>query len=275
MERIQAAIAKARQERQLNPASQTGERKRSRLAPKARPDHLWNDLPELVPKPQLLERNRVLTHQNAKGAATFDIVRTRTLRALQERGWSRMAITSPTPSCGKSTISVNLALSIARQRDMRAILIETDMRRPAIGKLLGLSSKRSVSDLLTGAAEFADCAGRIGENLALVTQNRPASDASDILLAQKMESILSDVQSTYMPDVMIFDTPPLLVNDDTLAFLAHLDCTLLVAAAGKSLIKEVDRCERELSSQTNVLGIVLNKCRFSSKEYYGGYQYDS
>jgi len=271
MERIQAAIAKAREERQsLTPAPG-----RAAPAPRVDPETLWAALPEFLPKPALLERNRVMAYHSSPGATAFDITRTRALRIMQEKGWRRMAVTSPTPACGKSTISVNLALSLARQKDVRAILIEADMRRPAITSLLGQRTRRSVDELLTGGADFADCAVRIGTNLALVTQNQPSHEASDILLAQKVGAVLADIEARYAPDIMIFDTPPLLINDDTLAFLAHLDCALLVAAAGRTRVNEIDRCERELSAQTHVLGVVLNKCRFASKEYggYSGYDY--
>lgn len=275
MERIQAAIAKAREERQ-NQAGTGAARKRSSGTTKAERDALWNALPEFQPKVSLLQRNRIMTFQNSPEATTFDIARTRVLRQVQEHGWRRMAITSPTPSCGKSTISVNLAMSIARQKDVRAILIEADMRRPTISDLLGEVTRRSVSDLLSGKAEFADCAIRIGQNLALVTQEQGTRDASDILLAGRVAGILSEIEARYAPDLIICDTPPLLINDDTLAFLAHMDCSLLVAAAGTTKIKELDNCERELAAQTNVMGIVLNKARYIDKSSYAySYDYDN
>ena len=268
MERIQAAIAKAREERQLGQTRRGGA-----AVPRVDPDTLWQALPAFLPKAALLERNRVMALQNSSEAVAFDIARTRTLRVLQEKGWKRVAVTSPTPACGKSTISLNLALSLARQKDVRAILIEADMRRPTLTWLLGHRSRRSVDELLTGQADFSDCALRIGENLAIVTQSQPTKEASDILLAQKIGGILADIEARYAPTVMLFDTPPLLVNDDTLAFLAHMDCALLVAAAGRTKVREIDNCEREVSAQSNVLGVVLNKCRFMDKEYGYSYEY--
>jgi Mrp family chromosome partitioning ATPase len=70
---------------------------------------------------------------------------------------------------------------------------------------------------------------------------------------------------------MLFDMPPLLVNDDTIGFLRHVDCAMVVAAAEHTSVKEIDECERELASHTNVLGVVLNKCRFTGRKY--GYDY--
>jgi len=70
---------------------------------------------------------------------------------------------------------------------------------------------------------------------------------------------------------VLFDMPPLLAGDDALAFIGHVDCVLLVAAAETSTIEEVDTCERELAAHTNVLGVVLNKCRYPDRQY--GYSY--
>jgi Mrp family chromosome partitioning ATPase len=73
---------------------------------------------------------------------------------------------------------------------------------------------------------------------------------------------------------MIFDLPPMLVSDDTTAFLKNVDCVLLIAGAEISTISQVDACEREIAEHTNVLGVVLNKCRFHEEESghaYGEY----
>ena len=68
-------------------------------------------------------------------------------------------------------------------------------------------------------------------------------------------------------DVIVYDLPPMLQSDDAMAFLPQLDCVLLVAGAEKSRLDEVDKCEQELSEQTNVLGVVLNKCRYTGADY--------
>ena len=52
-----------------------------------------------------------------------------------------------------------------------------------------------------------------------------------------------------------------------------MDCALLVAAAGATTLREIDVCERDLAAQTNVLGVILNKCRYMEKDY--GYAYGS
>ena len=65
--------------------------------------------------------------------------------------------------------------------------------------------------------------------------------------------------------------PPMLVNDDTLAFLHNVDAAMLVAAAGSTTISEIDACERELAAHTSVMGVVLNKCRYTGRDYGSDY----
>lgn len=274
MDRIQAAIEKARQTRRAgSEAPQTRDNGTSVgtavLSPKDEVFARWASLNEFKPKSRDLTRNRIFTYQASRDGTAFDITRTRTIRQMTDQGWKRLAITSPTDSCGKSTVVLNLAFSLVRQSDLRVIVIETDIRRPTLARALGNRSNGSVGDLLSGKSQFQDCAVRIGDNLAVVTQAVSAGNASDILLSPQTGQTLNEIDALYAPDIMIFDTPPLLVTDDTLAFLKHIDCALLVAAAGKTTIKQIDNCERELAAQTNVLGITLNKVRYMSSDYSG------
>ncbi len=274
MERLQAAIIKAREKQKGSQGSATrapGQAESDLVTPP-----LWSEIPQAELQDRILRRNRIVSMRSDPEATPFDMLRTRTLRTMQEHGWRRLAITSPTPACGKSTISLNLAFSIARQTNTRAISMEIDMRNPSQNRLLGLNrkdgKKGSVGDVLSGRARFGDLAFLGGDDLAFLTNSAPVHNASDILLGDGIGQILADIEADYQPNTMIFDMPPVLVNDDTMAFMQHVDCVLIVAAAGRSTIEEIDRCERELASQTNVLGVVLNKCEFAEGGY-GGYGY--
>lgn len=279
MERLQAAITKAR-EKQKGMAPQSASRQNSGPAPQSEASALWQGLPEVTFNPRTLTQNRIVSMEASAEATPFDMLRTRTMRIMQEQGWKRLAVTSPTPACGKSTVALNLAFSMARQPNTSAIQIEADMRQPSQNRLLGLSrqdrrSGSSVADLLSGQTQFSEAAIRRGNDLAFVTNEAPVRNASDILLGEGVGDVLAQIEADYQPHAMIFDMPPVLVNDDTMAFMQHVDCVLIIAAAERSTVAEIDRCERDLASQTNVLGVVLNKCHFTPSEYgsYGKYGY--
>lgn len=103
----------------------------------------------------------------------FDVLRTKILYQMRQNGWRRLAVTSPMPQCGKSTTSVNLALALGRQPELRTILFDFDLRAPTVSQKLGLRDAPSITPLLRGETDFADQAVRVGPNLALACRGCP------------------------------------------------------------------------------------------------------
>ena len=267
MERIQSAIAKARESRGDRPGAEP-RRQAETSSPRS---EAWAAVPAVDLDRRRLKENRIVALGGGPDVTAFDILRTRTVQQMRPKSWTRLAITSPTSGCGKSMIAANLALSLTRQPETSVILVEMDMRRPALSQTLGLEVRHSVADLLTGHGQVKDNAVRVGDNLIVATSHAPAQNPSDLLQSASIGQFLADLDARFAPSFIIFDTPPLLVNDDTLAFLGHVDCALLVAGAETTSIKEVDRCEREIAAHTDVLGVILNKCRYMSGENPGEY----
>ncbi|KFE34399.1 CpsD/CapB family tyrosine-protein kinase [Thioclava atlantica] len=275
-ERLRDAIAKARAARMVGLARSAGD-----VMVNQRAGHVggaWNALKPFEPNPVQLRTSRVVAREGGAEAAPFDLMRTKILQQMRTNGWTRLAITSPTAGCGKSTIALNLAFSFARQHELYSLLIEADLRRPTLARLLQIEQSEppgpQMSDVFTGAAEFADHARRIGDNFALGVNSRPAGRPSELLNASTTPQALKRIEAIYAPDLVIFDTAPVLVSDDTLALAEHVDCVLIIAAAEESTIKQIDLCERELAERTNVMGVVVNKFRFAAPEYGYGYGYD-
>ncbi len=185
---------------------------------------------------------------------------------MTENKWTRLAITSPNKACGKSTVSLNLALSLARQPDLRVILMDFDLRRPALAKMLNHSRADSMALLLEGGADFAEQAVRFGPNLAICLNHHGIRNSSELLQSARTGEILDAIEARWKPDIMVFDMPPLQGNDDSLGFLGRVDAALLVAAAGSTALSQIDACEKELAAVTNVMGVVLNKFRYLKTE---------
>lgn len=226
----------------------------------------WEELKLFTPAPARLRRNRVLTLDGGRDATDFDVLRTRILQLAKANGWRKIAITSPGPGCGKSTTSLNLAFSLARQRDQRTLLAEMDMRRPVLAKILGVKDKQSMSDILSGEGTFEENAVRLDSNLMVATNARPVARAAELLQSASAAHALDDVMMRYDPTIALFDMPPLLAGDDTMAFLHQVDCAILIAAAEQSTISQIDKCEQDIATQTNVMGVVLNKCRYVDRD---------
>lgn len=226
----------------------------------------WSALRPFEAQAERIKHNRVLSMTASAASTPFDVLRTKILLQMRQNGWTRLAITSALPQSGKTTTACNLGLGLARQSEIRTMLFDVDLRSPTIGKLLNggeLSGDLAepIGPLLSGKRSFQEHGRRIGRNLAVAMSGVAENDPTRILLANQTHSTLDRIQADYEPDVMIFDLPSILVNDDTRAFLRNVDCALIVARADQTKFSHFDACEREVGEHTNVLGVVLNACR--------------
>lgn len=265
MEKLQAALDKARKERKKsNPATPA---EAAPVGGDSSLETLWANIPKFETNEQHLDQYHVVTKTARISATPFDILRTKVLLLMRQHGWKRLAITSPMPNSGKTTIACNLALSLSRQHDLRTLLVDLDLRDPSISEFFQVTPPHSVGEVLTGRVDFADQAMRYSNNLACSMAIGPEPDPSQLLLASETGDVLESIEQRYQPDITIFDMPSVLVNDDTRAFLKNVDCALIVIRADVTRYSHFDTCEREIGQYTNVLGITLNA-------YQSGAQYN-
>lgn len=269
MEKLQAALEKAREQRG-DAALRPSKSRRSRDASIADSElnALWDKVPYMTIDKVKLQKRKLVFTEAGRLATPFDMLRTKVLQIVAANGWKRIAVTSPSPGCGKTTTAANLAISLGRQQDLKVMLFDMDMRRPALAKtLMQKGGVHNTFDVLERRATLDQQAQRIGKNLIISVNYNAMRDPADLFLRQRTGDIIDELEATYKPDLMVFDMPPMLINDDTSAFLKHVDCALIVVEAGTSTVEQVDLCEKELAVQTNVLGMLLNKCRFQSDGY--------
>lgn len=265
MEHIRTAMQKAREQQgrpwveQVLPTS---------VHSQPEGDTLWSKLPLRKADPVLAARKRLVTvGRSDPSHAAFDILRTKVLQALRQNKWTSIAVTSPTPGCGKTVVGLNLAFSLEHQKDCRTLLVDLDLRRPQVAKTLDIPGPRPLESFLRGEKPIERAFERYGENLAIAANDHPVRFAAELLQAPETAAVLKDMRRKLRPNVVIFDLPPMLSNDDVMAFLPNVDCAILVVAAEATTMNEADLCERELAQKTNVLGIVLNKCRYMPDKY--------
>ena len=273
MERLQAAIEKAR-ERRLSETPKPGpslEKEPVTARPEPVLTGAWEQLPMLKTSERKLTRMRVFTAQKSREAVYFDKLRTKIMQQCRDNDWKRVLITSPTAGCGKSTTAANIAASFSRQRDRRLIVHEMDMRRPSMARMFGHTSQANFSSVLEGSAAYEDVGLRFAENVVLSMNQGPHATPSKLILQDTTPRILDEIDERYKPDLTVIDSPPLLAADDALALLKMVDCALIIVAAEQTTSKEVDSCEKEIAELTNVLGIVLNKCNYLDEDYGYGY----
>lgn len=279
MDRLGEAISKARAARggtaapapSPTPAADIPAPRAAAPLPDGGVNDRWAALPQCEIMRHSLQRALVVAMDGGSASAPFDMLRTKVLQQVKAQGWRRIGVTSPNNASGKSTVALNLAFSLARNPEVRTVLVDADLRRPAVARMLDIVPQASFFSVLAGRARFEDCAMGYGENLCLATNARPHRSPSELMQMSNAAQELAQIEADYQPDIMLFDLAPVLQTDDALVMMQHLDAAIIVAAAEVTSINEVDLCEAEVAARTNVMGVVLNKTRFTGKIYGYGY----
>jgi capsular exopolysaccharide synthesis family protein len=210
--------------------------------------------------PVHLETQRIVAFNKSHPANwAFDVLRTQVLQKMDQNGWRTLAITSPTLESGKSVVAINLAISIAHQTQRTAMLVDFDLRSPAIARYLGLPTQTSLNEVFDGSAQVADALVNPGlPRLVVLPTQRPVPKSSELLSSRKVGHIITDLRDRYQDRIVIFDLPPVLAADDVIAVLPRIDCVLMVIGSGMSSQKEIEDAMRHMGS-ANLLGVALNK----------------
>lgn len=226
------------------------------------PAKVWESLAPVSLDAGWLAGNGLFPNSSTDPApAAFDILRTRILLAFKENGWSRIAVTSPTHGCGKSTVAANLALSLARRLGSRTVLMDLELRRPGLASALGISDPGLLRDFLTGEQPLESHFKRFGRTLALALNSMPVPDAAELLQAPDTIGALVAMMEQLDPEVVVYDLPPVLVSDDVIGFAPQVDAVLLVADGTQTTAEEVKACERLFEGRVPLLGVVLNRAQ--------------
>ncbi len=220
----------------------------------------------------LLAKNRIIAfNKNNHLSLGFDILRTQIIKKMLKNGWRTIAITSPIPACGKTMVSINLAMSIAHHTERTAMLVDFDLRRPTVAKYLGLPSGSTLNEVLSGDASVAESLVNPGlDRFVILPTAKPVINSSEVLSSRKVASLITEFRDRYAERIVIFDMPPLLGSDDAMIILSQVDCVLVVV--GNGMVSKTDLTEsmRYVDSD-KLLGTILNKAKISQsqKDYYG------
>ena len=240
--------------------------------------NLWNRLPRIPVDPARMERNLVITaNRHDPAHAAFDVLRTRMIQAMRDKGWHRVGITSPTAGCGKSFTAIHLAVSLSRLNDFRTVLLDFDLHRPGLSRILGLKDMPATADFLRGEigaedylSTFAPNMLNIGDRLALGVNGRVEPFASELFANPRSAEVIARMQTDLQADLVLFDLPPALAMDDVLALRPHLDCVLIVVGGGETRARDMREVQSRLGEDMPILGVVMNKAEVDGS---AGYSY--
>lgn len=180
-------------------------------------------------------------------------------------------ITSPTQGNGKTTIAVNLALSLALS-GQKTILIDSDLRRPAVHAALGVEKEPGLSDVIRNKMKPADVVKSMnGSKIDVITAGNVPPNVTEVVGSKRIAEILNGMKDDF--ETIIVDAPPLVISDSyTLA--SKVDGVILVLEPGQTREEQAKVIKEQLNrAGARVIGVVFNRVTETNAKSYGDYQY--
>ncbi|NOY25542.1 MAG: polysaccharide biosynthesis tyrosine autokinase [Oligoflexia bacterium] len=233
---------------------------------------VW-EIPKLgvVPKFKLTGESRVIDHLATTHpiAEAYRTIRNGLMYASLDKPLRLIAVTSAVPNEGKSTFTINMGISFASE-GKHVLIVDCDLRRPTQHRNFPtVSNHRGLTDVLTGKITVAEAVQETGvANLAILSSGPTPADPARLIESLRLRQLLLDLRKQY--DVVIVDTPPCLVVNDSIVIGRAVDGLIVVVESGSTSRKLVAEMRNRFdASGLEPTGIVLNKLDFVT----GGYGY--
>lgn len=183
-------------------------------------------------------------------------------------------VTSSRPSEGKSYTSLNLAMSIAKERDKTVLLVDADVAKPGITRVLGMDTERGLVDyLVDDTLALADVMMKTNvPNFRFLPAGKKHIHSTELLASESMLALAQDLSKRYPDRIVIIDTPPLLATSEASVLAGLAGQIVMVVEAEKTSKQELDEALALVDRESKYVGLVLNKARGSfGTDYYGYY----
>jgi receptor protein-tyrosine kinase len=182
------------------------------------------------------------------------------------RNGNLIMVTSAVPGEGKSTCSVNLAISMAMELDSTVLLVDADVAKPSIPTLLGFEPERGLLDVVEDESlDLSDVLLKTNiDKLCLLPSGRLSPRATELLASQSMGQLLQEMSGRYSDRIVVFDSPPLLSTNEARALAAHIGQVVVVVEAESTTHAMLAQALAEIESCPVKL-LLLNKDRTARK----------
>lgn len=205
----------------------------------------------------------------------FRALRTALLLSQPDHPPQVVLVTSALPREGKTTAAANLAVTLAQLGD-KTILVDADLRKPGVGRLLNLGNAKyaGLSSYLAGVSglDSVTIPHPSIPNLAVIPTGPLPPNPADLLSSHKLIEAIGDLRTKYK--FVVIDSPPIMAATDAVILSVQTDGVLLVVRSGETP-KEAFTRTRDLliSVKSQILGVVLNAVDSSAPDYYYSYRY--
>lgn len=217
-----------------------------------------------------MKRTRLFTLSNPKSpvAEAFRTLRTNIQFSGIDKPINSLVITSTGPGEGKSTVSINIAVTMA-QAEKNVLLIDCDLRKPSLHRTFTFNHLNGLTNILVEDMEYTDVLYEAEEikGLHVIGSGPIPPNPAELLGSNKMKNFVEKMKNIY--DMVILDAPPIGLVTDSAVLSTIVDGTILVCAVGEADINATKRAKELLDKvNANILGIVLNKVPINQGGYY-------
>ena len=217
-------------------------------------------------------RNEKLVISDIRQKITFSIAesykntRTNVISLMAKKNAKTLAISSPNASEGKSTTSLNLAITIS-QLGKKVLIIDADTHRPSLHQKLKIDNSTGILELIAGEVTLKDAIYTHNEYLDVLTCNASSSNPSEILSSESFDNLLETFKNTY--DYIILDTPPINPISDALVIAQKVDVFVLVVRASSTTYDAFNKAFKALKLlDLTIDGVIINGADPRPKGYY-------
>jgi succinoglycan biosynthesis transport protein ExoP len=205
----------------------------------------------------------------------FRALRTSILLSQADHPPQVILVTSALPREGKTTAAANLAVTLAQLGD-RTVLVDADLRKPGVGRLLNLGSGKyaGLSSYLAGVSslDLVTVPHPTIPNLAAIPTGPLPPNPADLLSSHKLADAIAELRTKYK--FIVIDSPPVMAATDAVILSVLTDGVLLVVRSGETPKEAFTRTRDLLNSvKCRILGVVLNAVDSSAPDYYYSYRY--
>jgi protein-tyrosine kinase len=222
----------------------------------------------------MLDEKSVIVHASPKSpiSEAFRVLRTNIQYSSVDKPLKTIVVTSSGPYEGKTTTIANLVVTFA-QMGNRVLLIDSDLRKPKIHKLFGMSNRLGLTNFLAAHDDYKNYLHKCEvPNVDILTCGTIPPNPSELLMSNSMKQFIQQVREDY--DMVFLDAPPVGNVTDAAIISTIVDGTILVASSGTVEIDALKRA-KELLDKVNahIIGVVLNKLDKNAKGNYYYYYY--
>jgi protein-tyrosine kinase len=217
-----------------------------------------------------LRERRVVSSSDAQPAGhAYRMLRTQVLQRARANGLNTLGVVSAINGEGKTLTAINLALGLAAEPNQTVLLLDLDLRRPAVARTLGLAAERGLETWFGGDEPTKNvCYGIEGvERFYVLPTLAPVAGSSEILAGLGTRKLFEELKGRDPGRLLIVDLPPVLLSDDALMVAPLLDAVVLVVHERRTRREDVVRVV-ELLGNTRIVGTVLNRSSESELRAY-------